>query len=582
MLNRHSKNTFLSLLIVMTTWVPAACGEIIPWPEEGRGDEGSRALGVSKLAKLDQFRDALLKSHASLGKSVSQTVASQTTLKSALYSAIVKVPDLIRSDIYQVFSKLLTSKANLCGGADCVRVLGIKQQDLDEFLDQAYSAAQASKSLKSADREAILRALRPEGRFPGKTLVFGHRGASASHSENSLSAVRAALESVQGAEIDIQLSRDDVPFVLHDDTLRRTAAPWADNAALDGKRLDTPVGELNWNDIKSVSIGPRGEKVPTLKAVLDELGRHTGKSLLVEIKSYDEGDKALQQRMIAGLNKTMGEVPAATRQKVILISFDKEVLRLTKEASNLKDAQRYWLLTGAQIEDAAAKGQLKDILSVAKEFSGLDIESGPYLSKSLQDKSNIVELIQKEQKKVIVWISRRQRTDGLHWLQVARNLGVDIFTSDLPIDVLFPARREARAKEAATFLKSTQPGRPVTASSQGDKVFLGSEPYAFYAPIEADFRGLSPVDREKALATDIAHLRQDTRGVVVSLADLTQKEQKIFLEMLRRLPSDIKGTLRVLSFKIPSGGKDISVIDLPSAKSRLKATRGGQGRLESL
>ncbi len=568
--------------MVMTTWVPVACGEIVPWPEEDQGDQGSRVLGVSKLAKLDLFRDILLKSYSSMGKSVSQTVASQTTLKSALFSAIVKVPDLSRSDINKVFTKLLNSKENLCGGADCSRLLGVKQQDLDEFLDQAYSAAQASKSLKNSDRDVILRALKPEGRSPGKTLVFGHRGASASHSENSLSAVRAALESVQGAEIDIQLTRDNVPFVLHDDTLRRTATPWADNSALDGKRLDTPVGELNWDDIKSISIGPRGEKVPTLKAVLDELGRHPGKSLLVEIKSYDEGDKVLQQRMIAALNKTMGEVPAATRQRVILISFDKEVLRLTKEAPNLKDAQRYWLLTGAQIEESAAKGQVKDLLSVAKEFSGLDIESGPYLSKPLQGNSNIVELIQKEQKKVIVWISRRQRTDGLHWLQVARNLGVDIFTSDLPIDVLFPARREARAKEAASFLRSIQPGRPVTASSQGDKVFLGGESYGFYAPIEADFRGLTTVDRDKALATDIAHLRQNAPGVVVSLADLTQKEQKGFLEMLRRLPPDIKGALRVLSFKAPSSGKDISVMDLPSAKSRLKATRGVEAHLESL
>jgi glycerophosphoryl diester phosphodiesterase len=342
------------------------------------------------------------------------------------------------------------------------------------------------------------------------------------------------------------------------------------------------VGELNWDDIKAVAIGPRGEKVPTLKAVLDELGRHPGKSLLVEIKSYDAGDKALQKRMIAALDKTMGDVPLALRPKIILISFDKEVLRLTKEATHLQNLQRYWLLTGGEIEEAASKGKLDSILSVANEFTGLDIESGPYLTKELKDKKTIVELIQEKRKKVIVWISRRQRTDGLHWLQVARNLGVDIFTSDLPLDVLYPARREARAKDVARFLKTLDPRRKVTGSPRGDEISLGDAAYAFYAPVEADFRGLSPVEREKALVTDIGHLRQDRSGVIVSLADLTQREQKAFLELVRRLPAEVKSSLTVVGFKPPAGSKDPSVIDIPSAKARLKATCGGQARVESL
>ena len=569
-------------LISVTTWVPLACGEAFPWPEESRADEGSEALGVSGLARLSRFRDVLIKSHTANGKALAQTAASQTTLKSALYSAIIKVPDLSRRDVEEVFTKLLTSKDALCGGADCSRVLGIKHQDVKDFLDEAYIAAQSSKSLKGKERDAILRTLKPEDRSPAETLVFGHRGASASYPENSLSSVRAALSRVQGAEIDIQLSRDNVPFVLHDDTLRRTAVPWPENGGIDPKRLDTQVGELNWDDIKGVAIGPRGEKVPTLKAVLDELSRHPGKSLLVEIKSYDEGDKALQKRMISALDKTMEEVPVAQRQKIILISFDKEVLRLTKAASNLKDLQRYWLLTGAEIEEAAAKGKLDDVLSVAKEFTGLDIESGPYLTKPLKDQKNIVELLQKEKKKVIVWISRRQRTDGLHWLQVARKLGVDIFTSDLPLDVLFPARRETRAKEIAGILKKLNPSESITVSPQGDKVFLGNDAYGFYAPTEADFRGLSQVERNKALMTDLQHLRQGGRGVVVSLADLTQREQKAMLEMLRRLPEDLKTALKIVTFKAPTSGKDTSVIDIPSAKTRLKATRGAQGQLISI
>ncbi|WP_096187110.1 glycerophosphodiester phosphodiesterase [Evansella halocellulosilytica] len=56
-----------------------------------------------------------------------------------------------------------------------------------------------------------------------KTLIFGHRGSSGRHPENTMDSFEAALqEGADGLEIDVQLSEDDVPVVIHDETVDRT------------------------------------------------------------------------------------------------------------------------------------------------------------------------------------------------------------------------------------------------------------------------------------------------------------------------------------------------------------------------
>lgn len=54
-------------------------------------------------------------------------------------------------------------------------------------------------------------------------LIIGHRGAAAVAPENTLvSFQRAFADGADGIEFDVQLSRDGVPVIIHDETLRRT------------------------------------------------------------------------------------------------------------------------------------------------------------------------------------------------------------------------------------------------------------------------------------------------------------------------------------------------------------------------
>jgi glycerophosphoryl diester phosphodiesterase len=53
--------------------------------------------------------------------------------------------------------------------------------------------------------------------------IYAHRGYSAAHPENTLAAVQGAIDlGVYGVELDIHLSSDGVPVVIHDQDLART------------------------------------------------------------------------------------------------------------------------------------------------------------------------------------------------------------------------------------------------------------------------------------------------------------------------------------------------------------------------
>jgi glycerophosphoryl diester phosphodiesterase len=119
---------------------------------------------------------------------------------------------------------------------------------------------------------------------PDARLVIAHRGASADAPENTLPAFEAAVR--QGAdalELDVRLTADGAPVVIHDATLDRTT----DRAG--------PVGAVTLADLRSADAGRhftpdrgrthpyrgRDVRIPTLGEVL---WAFPGLPVLVEIK----------------------------------------------------------------------------------------------------------------------------------------------------------------------------------------------------------------------------------------------------------------------------------------------------------
>lgn len=103
-------------------------------------------------------------------------------------------------------------------------------------------------------------------------LIFAHRGASGIEPENTLRAIKAALDAnVDGIEIDVH-QVDDKLVVIHDRWLHRTTSG---------------IGQIkhyNFTDLRQLDAG-KGEKIPTLDEVLSLT---SAKCIVnIELKSVD-------------------------------------------------------------------------------------------------------------------------------------------------------------------------------------------------------------------------------------------------------------------------------------------------------
>jgi glycerophosphoryl diester phosphodiesterase len=110
-------------------------------------------------------------------------------------------------------------------------------------------------------------------------LVTAHRGHSRAAPENTLAAIRKAIESgADFAEVDAQLTADGVVVLLHDRDLKRVAG--------DSRRL----ADLTFDEVRKLDVGSwfdrafAGERVPALAEAI-ELARGRIK-LNIELKLF--------------------------------------------------------------------------------------------------------------------------------------------------------------------------------------------------------------------------------------------------------------------------------------------------------
>ncbi|MFA5607892.1 MAG: glycerophosphodiester phosphodiesterase family protein [Leucobacter sp.] len=151
----------------------------------------------------------------------------------------------------------------------------------------------------------------------GNISIVSHRGAAALAPENTLAAVRVAAEQrVDFVEVDLRLTSDGVPILMHDQTVDRTT-----NGS--GR-----VGHHTLAELQALDAGAwfspeyAGERVPTLQEFIDELGsRPLG--ALIELKGPWSSGQVEQ------LVDTLREHGLVNR--VALLSFETRKLELLQE-----------------------------------------------------------------------------------------------------------------------------------------------------------------------------------------------------------------------------------------------------------
>jgi len=147
----------------------------------------------------------------------------------------------------------------------------------------------------------------------GRTLNFGHRGASREAPANTLAAfARAAALGADGVELDVHLSRDREVVVIHDFVLDGTTnghGPVRDRTLAELKELDAGAW---FNPAFS------GERIPTLQEVFDAVGKRL--LLNIELKSRG-GEEAELVAAVLGLverNDLLG--------RVVISSFNRQAV----------------------------------------------------------------------------------------------------------------------------------------------------------------------------------------------------------------------------------------------------------------
>jgi len=175
----------------------------------------------------------------------------------------------------------------------------------------------------------------------GLCVVIGHRGARGGLPENTLAGL-AYLPGigVAAAEIDLAVTADGVPVVVHDPVLDPDKVRGADGAWLAAgvRVIDLTAAEIGALDVGGVRPGSAaaaafpdqrpvpGARVPTLRAVCDWAAARPGLVLTLEVKSDPTAPDLTPppDRMVALVLAAVRAAGIADR--VILQSFDWRVL----------------------------------------------------------------------------------------------------------------------------------------------------------------------------------------------------------------------------------------------------------------
>lgn len=159
-------------------------------------------------------------------------------------------------------------------------------------------------------------------------LIWAHRGASADAPENTLAAFSLAeQQGADGIELDVQLSRDGVPVILHDERLERTS---------NGRGR---VDRVAWRELRDLDVGSwfapefSAERLPSLADVLSWADDRL--QLNLEVKDSSAA------RALLGL---LRDFP---RARVLVSSFDHRLLAALRYAAprlplGFLNDRRFW------------------------------------------------------------------------------------------------------------------------------------------------------------------------------------------------------------------------------------------------
>lgn len=236
--------------------------------------------------------------------------------------------------------------------------------------------------------------------------------------ENTLTAFTQALNAgADGIELDVRLSRDGVPVVIHDATLRRTGLTSGSIRQLDSTQLvHADVGTwFNRTHQKLARTEYAEERIPTLAQVF-ELCRNKPGTIYVELKSEKDDASTELAHAVAKLIKG-----SQCHDRVVVISFDLAAIAYLK-------ALHSSIRTGALFGSTRMTGRRLGDRVVAETA---DCGADELLLNRLLARRGLVEKAHHADLPVVIWT-----VDDAKWVERARVLDLHALMTNQPARLL--------------------------------------------------------------------------------------------------------------------------------------------------
>lgn len=165
---------------------------------------------------------------------------------------------------------------------------------------------------------------------PFQGRYYAHRGLHQSKRkspENSMTAFKMAVEQNYGIELDVQLSKDNIPVIFHDYNLKRMCG------------VDKKVCDLTYEELQAYNLYNSKEKIPTLKSFLEMVDGKV--PLIVEFK-VEAHNTSVCDEAIKLLDNYKGVYCVESFNPLVLIWFKKNrpnIIRGQLSSNLLKDKE---------------------------------------------------------------------------------------------------------------------------------------------------------------------------------------------------------------------------------------------------
>lgn len=225
-----------------------------------------------------------------------------------------------------------------------------------------------------------------------QTKVIAHRGFwnTENSAQNSITSLKKAAEAkLYGSEFDVQLTKDGIVIVNHDDTI-----------------ADLTISENTFDRLSQHKL-KNGETIPTLEEYLDEGKKHKELKLILEIKPHktEEQEKEITEKTVRIVKEKKLE------NQVEYISFSKNICQ-----------------TLAKLTPESNISYLMGDIS-PKELKNMGINGIDYYFRLLGNKPEWIKEAHDNNMKVNVWTVNKKED-----IKEMKNLGTDFITTDNPLE----------------------------------------------------------------------------------------------------------------------------------------------------